>query len=381
MKKRRFLPYIVSLFLLTGCGSSGSIYSNFRDGADLLPVQTLGDDRVDGKVRLSVSSGRGTDELPTVILQGSGSSITEALEMVQDYSDWEDLFFAHIRYVVVGEQAAREGLDELMDWFERIPQTRLDVPIFLVEGGDAASLVAGSGDKHEITSVLHSLQRDAARRGFTVCYTLADVAKRLAEDDCALCSSVRSVEVGGHVPTAPEGKTALESGFALLQDGVLTAFTGEDAARGLCLLLNRAGTGRVELSDGQGGHATVELTECRAENRAEFSPGGAAEDHIFLRCRAGIMEIDSQLEPGELLDTLDKAFSDWLAARVRGALEVVKANGADIFSLEEQFTRLDAGRAALLSFPEDVKFFLGVDAKVERSYDLSAAENLHGGEM
>ena len=93
------------------------------------------------------------------------------------------------------------------------------------------------------------------------------------------------------------------------------------------------------------------------------------------------MEIDSQLEPGELLDTLDKAFSDWLAARVRGALEVVKANGADIFSLEEQFTRLDAGRAALLSFPEDVKFFLGVDAKVERSYDLSAAENLHGGEM
>ena len=133
MKKRRFLPYIVSLFLLTGCGSSGSIYSNFRDVADLLPVQTLGYDRVDGKVRLSVSSGRGTDELPTVILQGSGSSITEALEMVQDYSDWEDLFFAHIRYVVVGEQAAREGLDELMDWFERIPQTRLDVPIFLVE--------------------------------------------------------------------------------------------------------------------------------------------------------------------------------------------------------------------------------------------------------
>ena len=252
MKKRRFLPYIVSLFLLTGCGSSGSIYSNFRDVADLLPVQTLGYDRVDGKVRLSVSSGRGTDELPTVILQGSGSSITEALEMVQDYSDWEDLFFAHIRYVVVGEQAAREGLDELMDWFERIPQTRLDVPIFLVEGGDAASLVAGSGDKHEITSVLHSLQRDAARRGFTVCYTLADVAKRLAEDDCALCSSVRSVEVGGHVPTSPEGKTALESGFALLQDGALTAFTGEDAARGLCLLLNRAGTGRVELSDGQG---------------------------------------------------------------------------------------------------------------------------------
>ena len=95
----------------------------------------------------------------------------------------------------------------------------------------------------------------------------------------------------------------------------------------------------------------------------------------------GNRTILAQLEPGELLDTLDKAFSDWLAARVRGALEVVKANGADIFSLEEQFTRLDAGRAALLSFPEDVKFFLGVDAKVERSYDLSAAENLHGGEM
>ena len=44
--------------------------------ADLLPVQTLGYDRVDGKVLLSVSSCRGTDELPTVILQGSGSSIT-----------------------------------------------------------------------------------------------------------------------------------------------------------------------------------------------------------------------------------------------------------------------------------------------------------------
>lgn len=366
---------IICISLLSGCG----VTADLRDVAELQPIQTLGYDRSGGIVTLSASTGRGPAELRAAVLRGSGDTITEALSALRSSSEREDLFFAHIRYVVVGEEAARQGIGELLDWFERMPQTRLDVPLFITEGGEASALFEGQDeDGYEITSVLLSLQRDAERQGLVLCTTLGETARALSEHGCALCCAVRAEKNGEHVPTAPESITAVAAGAALLQGDALTAFADGEAARGLALLTVPEGNGSLTVPDGQGGHAAVTLTKRRTELTAAFLPDGTPELTVTLRCRGALSEVDSALPERELRKALDEGFPAALASAARAAVEFLRNNGADGLGMERRFRRIDGDRCAGLVFPEDVRFRLRVEAAVERSFDLSAAENLHG---
>lgn len=128
----RRLPLLIILYilLLAGCGGT----ADFRDAAELLPIQTPGHDRSGDTVTLSASIGAGPEALPTAVLRGSGRSISEALDALRRSSQSEDLFFAHVRFVVVG--------------------------------GSAAGLFEGDGeDAQKITSKPLPLQRNAARQG------------------------------------------------------------------------------------------------------------------------------------------------------------------------------------------------------------------------
>ena len=194
MKKAMALM-LAALLPLGGCSQTGSIYANFRAVEDLQLVQTFGFDWHDGEITITVSSGEETEKLPSSLLSASAPDIPQAIELLQDWSAREDLYFAHIRYVLVGEEAARHGLETLLDWFERGIQTRLDLPIFVVEGGTAKELISASADKlYEITAVLLSLERDVERRGKSWPFTLRELASRMSRSGAGLCTSVRMAE-------------------------------------------------------------------------------------------------------------------------------------------------------------------------------------------
>ena len=360
---RRFPLFIVLfILLLAGCGGR----ADFRDVADLQLIQTLGYDRSGDIVTLSASTGAGPEALPTAVLRGSGRSIGEALDALRRCSESEDLFFAHVRFVVVGGEAARQGIGELLDWFERLPQTRLDVPLFVVEGGSAADLFGEGGeDGCEITSELLSLQRITERQGLTVLTTLGETAKALTSRGCAICCALRSS--GSH----------LTQGTALLQGDALTDFAGESVTRGLALLTVSTGRGSLLLEDGQGGCAAVELTEREVGYCAEFLPDGTPELTVELRCRGALAEVNSALPADTLLPVLDASFAEAVASDAADALRFLCLSGADTLGTEARFRRADASRCGSVSFPEGVRVLLKVSAEVEWSFDLSAAENLH----
>ena len=360
--RRLSASLLLYILLLSGCGGR----ADFRDVAELQPIQTLGYDRSGDTVTLTASTGAGPEALPTAVLRGSGRSISEALDALRRGSESEDLFFAHVRFVVVGEEAARQGIGELLDWFERLPQTRLDVPLFIAEGCSAAELFEGSGeDGSEITAELLSLQRNTERQGLAILTTIGETARALSSRGCALCCALRSA--GGE----------LTQGTALLQGDALTDFASAAVTRGLALLTVSTGRGSLLLEDGQGGCAAVELSRRKAGYRAAFLPDGTPELTVELRCRGALAEVNSALDADALLPALDAAFEEAVASDAAAALRFLCAAGADVLGIEARFRRSDASRCAGVSFPEGVRVLLTVDAAVERSFDLSAAENLH----
>ena len=114
MKKILFFLIIAGLlFSLSGCNG---IYSNFREVEQLLVIQTMGLDYYQEGVSLSLASGTNSQSSSPILLHGTGISVTSAIDQILNYSQAEELFMAHIGHVVLGEEAAKNGIDKYLSY-------------------------------------------------------------------------------------------------------------------------------------------------------------------------------------------------------------------------------------------------------------------------
>ena len=144
----RLSAALAALALLSGCAS----LLHPRQVEDLQLIQTIGFDGGIGDMTVSVSSGEASEDAVSAQLAARGASIQTAVQRLQDFSPREELFFAHIRYAAVGEDCARGGITPILDYFERGMQTQLSVPLFVVKGDSAYTLIAANGGENEITA-------------------------------------------------------------------------------------------------------------------------------------------------------------------------------------------------------------------------------------
>lgn len=192
---------LAALALLSGCSS----LLHPRQVEDLQLIQTIGFDGGVGDVTVSVSSGEASEDAVSAQLAARGASIQTAVQRLQDFSPREELFFAHIRYAVVGEACARGGITPVLDYFERSTQTQLSVPLFVVKGESAYALVAAPGGEDEITAALSSLEADTERLGSAHCFTALEIASRLNRSGAALACAIAPAAPEGSVPAAEDG--------------------------------------------------------------------------------------------------------------------------------------------------------------------------------
>ena len=103
--------FLLWLTLLAGC----AMPARSRAVEQLRPVETMGCDADREFVTVSASSG---GEVP-MAAAARGGSIPQAMENLRRWSDAQELFFAHVRYVVAGEAFAKDFDVAAIDAFQR----------------------------------------------------------------------------------------------------------------------------------------------------------------------------------------------------------------------------------------------------------------------
>ena len=242
-----------------------------RDTARLRSVETLGVDYAEGCYTLSVSTGEGTEELPGLQLSGSAKTLEAAMNALEEQSDGQELFYAHCRYVVLGENAL-PALPGLLDRFERAPELRMALPLFCCRGSAEALVTDGEA---EVGSLLRSLTESAESSGICHIYTLLDCDRSLREEGYALCAAIDGEEL---------------SGYALL-GGDTISYSTPEASIGLTLLREGLDYARltVPLSDG-----------CAAVETERFSP------HRDSTFRYSLRELSSEVSEKELTAAVEE---------------------------------------------------------------------------
>ncbi len=342
--KALLLSFIIIVSLcLGGCG----LRDQAREVDQLLVVQSMGLDSGPQGVLLSLSSAGGsTPDSPPVRLQSAGESITTALERVRAGANEEELFCAHIGHLLIGEEAARQGIRPALDYVCRSGDLRLSVPLYILRGNTAREAVLGAGDESfGVCDALDSVDADLRSRGDGHTATASDILRDLERYGSALVCAVSlrpsaEEDRSGETPKRPE--TVVPEGYAVLRDGVLCGWLDRQQAIGVGFLTGNTGVCELTVTDQAGLPVTLTLTggSCKLEPRWD-EVGQLAALEVNVEAQAVLAE--SKAGDTEL-DYLQMMLERSLSERVRQVLQMSKQWRADFLGLEGKLERQAPGK-------------------------------------
>ena len=240
------------------------------------------------------------------------------------------------------------------------------MPLFVVKGESAYTLIAANGGENEITAALSSLEADTERQGSAHCFTVLEIASRLNRSGAALACAIAPTAPERSVPEAEDGATlALEAGYAVFRGETLCGFLDTDAALGADLLLGFAPQASYVLPDGSSGTVTVQLHTAKA-SLSPVRNGGETAVRIAVRVRAGVTESSgADTADAEMLARLEDGLSRAVTAQIEAAAEASKALDADFLELWRVLPEVkDEGVLASL------RTLVQTESVLERSYDI-----------
>src|SRR6478735_6522350 len=190
MKRKGFflLLMMTITILLTSCWSK-------KELTDLAIVAALGVDKTkDGRYHITLQiinpgnvaggmqgGGGGTQSPPITIYSASGDNVVEASRRASGRIS-RRLYYAHTNLVVVGEKLAKEeGINTLVDAFDRDPEFRNTSTLVIANHSSAADLVKTLTpvDKIPANKVLKTLEFTERKWGENVKTSLQEVMKSL----------------------------------------------------------------------------------------------------------------------------------------------------------------------------------------------------------
>lgn len=383
---KKFLAAVLLAALTPALSGCGSLYTNYREVEQLLVVQTMGLDTLPGGVRLTLAApSTARQEDSPVYLSGVGESVSTAIERVYNYSSEEELFTAHINYLVLGEEAAEKGIGDTLNYLCRSPEMRIDTPLFVVKNCSAYDLISGViGSGTGICEVLQSVKTNAEERGDSTVFTAAQALRSLNRYGSTLLCALEyspSDEVSGQGSGTGEagGMTAAVNGYAILKEGKLQGYIDRDKALGASFLMNLVAVSEIVVRDMNGQPVTLELSQGGTKLQPVWEKDGSLRGlNISAQATASILEIgggEPEADEGEYEDYITARLEDAVSQRIEAVLRLSKSLRADFLGLGGQVELADPVKFRNLkeSFPE---LLPELEMRVSVSGELSHTNNL-----
>lgn len=419
--KRPAALLIIILFLipLSGCGS---IYSNYREVEQMLVIQTMGLDTLPGGVKLSMASSADSKKSSSgpVRISSNGAGVTDAIQNARNNSHEEEIFYAHTKQMLIGEEAARASFEKLLAYICRSPDVSIDVPVFVVKGGTAEELIMSSGDdKTGVSEILQAVIENADDRGDSTIRTAAELVRDLDRHGSSLACTVecvssselrsgpaesggegggqqssdgsgsegdrspedsgdRSEDKSGGEQKGKETLTAAVSGYAVISGDGLVGFIDREDAVGVGFLTNELGLSDIIVQDENGASVTLEISRGSTDIGAEWDDkGNLAGLSVKAEVTASIIETEgkSSGDPKAAEEYITAQLEQEVSRRIVSVLRLSKRLGADFLGLGElteakypmKYAKLDAAMSELLPWLE---LRVSVSGKLDHTNDI-----------
>ncbi len=358
---RRAGAYLLSLTLALCSGCAAGIGGTYRNIEELQIIETLGFDSHGGAVLATAATGRDASGREVLRAAGAGEDVTAALRDMRELAGGGDLFFDSTGHILLGEAAAEEA-GRYFDYIGRSGELRLDTPLIVVRGGEAAELVlSAGGDAEDVTSILSALEHDTERSGTGFVPSCSDIAVSLERSGSALALAVRTAK-----STAGDFDTAENAGYAIFSGGELAGYLDGDAALGAAMLSGRAGRADI----GAGG-VSARLIRCGCELEPVWEGDKLRALRFRLDLRGSVTEAEAypDLASAARRGETEEALASEAERMAASCLATSQALGADFLGIGAELERRFPGRWKAIAAEWD-ELFRAVDVQVEAEWTL-----------
>jgi len=319
--------------LLSGCW-------NNRDLTDINIVAGMGLDRMEnGKVLVTVqvvepaaiqstSSGKGNgggaQPKPVFVESYEGETVFEAIRGMLSIVH-KKLFLSTTQVLILGERLSKDGIDEVMDFFQRDHEIDYEMIILVANGVTPGEILRMETDMDSIPAMyIKNTVENTISRGTVKKTMLIDLIKDMS-------SSGRQPAIGQISKVGEKG--ARTEGLAVFKDGKLAGWLDPYETRGYLFAIGEVKSAIVNVPADKG-KVAMEIMRSKGRINVAFENGEPSSLTIKVAVEANVGEYDGRgrLDSPDNLYILEKKLGEEIKKEILMAIEKAqKKYSSDIF--------------------------------------------------
>lgn len=344
---------ILSLLLLSGCW-------NYRELNDLAFPLAIGVDKVPEKDLYhfsfqivnarSIAGNKSGDVVPVVVYSSDGRTLLEAARKASKKIP-RRLNVQHVSDLIIGEDLARKGMEEIFDFMERDAEPRLRTRVFIAKNTDAESMLKALTPIESIpaNAMLGKLKTTAKVFGENYEVSIDDVIRGLLTKGGG--PVVNGIKISGKHELA-KYKSSLDrtdtpaeitlDGIGLFKEGKLIGWLNNGESRGVAWINNKVRYTIVSLDcqDHKNGIA-IDVFNTKTRIKADWREGQPIV-HIGIRDAGMVGEvICSSFDPSNSaeLRELELQWNEKVKEEIVQAVRKVQSMKTDVLGFGEAIER------------------------------------------
>ena len=356
----------------------------------------------DSKLGGGQSGGGGQAGDRPLLLTNEARSAARAYNEMQSYTQ-DYLFLGHVRYFLIGEQAARGGIERYLDFLRRDPDSRYLARLYVVEEKTAREMMTkASTNANYIADRLNAMEADVGVLSSSHALNLAQVAGKLeGSHGHMLLPLIRMTSPSDHdaavapqkgkndgkpedkeaAPEGPDGMTMEMdiAGYAIVINGRMAGTIGPGLSPAVNFLQNTVNSQIVEVKAGDGQTAALRVLSSRSRVKPHWDGDGLAGLDIVVHIEAALNENQSDLAVTSAgkARPLAGQLEDWAETRIADVLSQAQRLGVDYLGLGDRIGKKHPIRFDRLADDWDHVFSelpiaVQADASIIRTYEINS---------
>ena len=221
---------ILLLFFLTGC-------YNYTELNNLAIVKWASIDFEDDKYTLNYAILNPAKDETVTILEGKGSSISDAISEIS-LSSSKELYIDHMLVYVISEEIAKDGINKATDYFFRNPNSKKTFQIIISKNCKAKDILKKLSSINN--NIIENLANESSLSSFNINTNLLSFIKKIKDP---------GIEATANGITINKDTIKIEP-MAVFKDDKFVKWEDEEISQGITILYNQANISKISTNCG-----------------------------------------------------------------------------------------------------------------------------------
>lgn len=332
----------------------------------------------------------GQANISTMVAEGKG--LSDAIKNAQ-LSSKRKIFLGHVFGVIIGDEAAKNGLGKYIDFISRGIELRLDNNIYIAKDMDAEELIKKSSQSDEaLCDIVEHFSKDYGITSTSGNKKLIEIMGELDNKYAGIViPAIKLMEEKEENFQEGNGEEAREKvvikldGYGVLKDGKLISYADEYLSTGINILNDKYMEGNITIQDPYGQDVSLEVFEVIAEKRYKFSNGNIESVALKIIVNSNLAEQHSRenIYTKEGLEYLFEQQADTVKKEVYDVIEFAQNNNVDVLGFSRDIFKKHPIKWEKIE-PEWDSIFPNLDidinikSKIGRTYDITQPSGVEG---